>query len=210
MSNGSKSSFSLRVCLRSIAVSGWKARMLFTLAAFTLIGGTMLAGCSGGDSASNAPGGNGANPGAGSGVVNATFSNASGTNAGTGAFQSTTAQALTNSNTSGLTLLNITASSLSGTTSRSFTISLAENGPIQAGKTYVFSDTSASTLTFTQAGLSGAQVWLANGGSAIVDSITGKNYKIRLVNVTLTAGADNASGATGSFTVNGTADATLP
>ncbi len=55
-----------------------------------------------------------------------------------------------------------------------------------------------------------SHVWVATGGSAVVDSITGKNYKVRIVNAVFTTGDGNNSGATGSFTVNGTVDATLP
>ncbi len=210
MSHASKSSLLLCIRALSIVSTRQKARMMSALAVLTLVGGAMLAGCDGGGSTTGTPG---AGAGAGKGVVNATFSNASGTNANTTAFQSNIAQGLTSSGAGGFTLLNITGPSISGATSRTFAISLAENGAIQTGKTYTFSATgvnSVSTLTYTQAGLSGAPTWIASGGSAIVDSITGKNYKLHFTNVTFTTGADNNSGATGSFTVNGTADVTLP
>ncbi len=195
MSHASKSSFSLRG--RTLA---------YTLAVLSLIGGTMLVGCGG---SGNGP--SGQNPSTGTGGVTATFSNLSGTNANTSAFQSTNALAATSAGA--FTLFNITGTNISGSNSRTFTISLVDTGPVQAGKTYTFSSTginSASTLTYVQSGLSGAPGWVATGGTAVVDSITGKNYKLRVVNATFAAGADNTSGATGSFTVNGTADVTLP
>ena len=134
-----------------------------------------------------------------------------GTNANTSAFQATTVQPLTN--TGAFTLFNVTGIRISGTTSRTFAVSLAESGPIQVGKTYTFSDTgitSANTLTYTDTNVGTAHIWLASGGSAIVDSITGKNYKLRLIDVTFVTGTDNTSGSTGSFTVNGAANVTLP
>ena len=193
MSHVSKSSFAPRA--RAVAS---------TLAVLSLMGGTLLAGCGGsgnGTSSNNSSG-------SGSGGVTATFSNASGTNANTAAFQSTRVAAITSS--AAITLLNITGTNISGATSRTFMIVLADNGPIQAGKTYTFASPSASVLSYTESAGATAHGWTAAGGSAIVDSITGKNYKIRLVNAAFTTGDGNDSGATGSFTVNGTADATLP
>lgn len=233
MSQTSKPSFSLRVRTRFIAplISpsyNWlkssrnNARLLSALVALSLVGGTMLVGCDGskkvggttGTTGTPGTGGNtGTTPASGKGVINATFSNVSGTNATTTAFQSTIAQALTSTGAGGFTLFTAAGPSISGTSSRTFQVLLADNGPIQVGKTYTFSDTgvtSVSSITFTQSGLNGAQGWIANGGSAIVDSITGKNYKLRIINATFTVGADNTSGATGSFTVNGTANVTLP
>ena len=193
MLHASNSSFSLRG--RTLAS---------TLAILSLIGGSMLVGCGGGGGST--PPNN--NPGAGTGGVSATFSNASGTNANTSAFQSS--QVLAQTSSGAFTLLNITGTNISGSTSRTFLISLADNGPIQAGKTYTFASPSPSTLSYTESAGATAHGWVATGGSAIVDSITGKNYKVRLVNATLTSGEDNGSGATGSFTVNGTANVTLP
>ena len=223
MSQTSKSSLSLRIQTRFTASSaGWlqssrsNVRLFAALTALSLVGGTMLVGCDGSKKLTSTPGTTGTTgttPAAGKGVINATFSNVSGTNATTTAFQSTIAQALTSTGAGGFNLFTVTGPSISGTSSRTFMVILADNGPVQVGKTYTFSDTgvnSVSSITFTQSGLSGAQIWIANGGSAIIDSITGKNYKLRLINATFTAGADNTSGATGSFTVNGTANVTLP
>lgn len=211
MLHASKPSVSLSMRARSSVPTRRKARFLSALAALTLVGGALLTGCGGSGNGSSNQGSQ--LPAAGKGVVSATFSAASGTNADTSAFQSNIAQALTSSGAGGFTLLNVTGIITAGTTSRSLLISLADNGPIQVGKTYTFSNTginSVSTLTYLQAGAGGAPGWLASGGSAVVDSITGKNYKLHLTNVTFTTIADNNSGATGSFTVNGTADVTLP
>ena len=170
-----------------------------------MVGGMLLTGCSNGNGgASSAP----PPPASGSGTFNATFSNASGTNATTSAFSASRVTPLTSSGA--FTLFNVTGTSISGANSRTFALSLAESGPIQVGKTYTFASPSASTLTYTESAMATAHGWSATGGSAIVDSITGKNYKIRLVNTAFTTGEDNGSGATGSFTVNGTVDATLP
>ena len=101
-------------------------RLASALTALTLVGSTVLIGCGGGNSSLAAPGNTGTTgttgttPAAGRGVVNATFSNVAGTNANTAAFQSTMAQALTNSNAAGLTLFNVTGTSISGSTSRTF------------------------------------------------------------------------------------------
>ncbi len=185
------------------------ALLFSTFAVLSLVGGALLTGCGGGSSPSTGGGGTGG--GAGNGTFSATFSNVASTNATTSAFQATTVQPLTS--TGAFTLFNVTGTRIAGTTSRTFALSLAENGPIQAGKTYTFSATgvaSANTLTYTDTDLGTAHVWLASGGSAIVDSITGKNYKLRLIDVTFITGADNTSGSTGSFTVNGAANVTLP
>jgi hypothetical protein len=182
-----------------------KAPVLSLAALLVLAGGTALTGCSGGNGSASPTT---TTPGAGTGTFAATFSNASGTNATTSGFTASRVAPLTSSGA--FTLFNVTGTSISGTSSRTFTLSLAESGPIQVGKTYTFASPSASTLTYTDSALATAHIWAASGGSAVVDSITGKNYKVRIVNATFTAGADNDSGATGSFTVNGTVDATLP
>jgi len=181
--------------------------MLAAFALLSVVGSALLTGCGTGNGNSGNNGNNN-NPAAGTGTFTATFSNASGTNATTSAFTATRVTPLTSSGA--FTLLNVTGTSISGTSSRTFTLSLAESGPIQAGKTYTFASPSASTLTYTDTALATAHAWAASGGSAIVDSITGKNYKIRIVNATFTTDADNTSGATGSYTVNGNVDATLP
>lgn len=182
-----------------------KASLLVALAALTLVVSASLTGC--GSSGGSASAGSGL-PAAGSGTFTATFSNAVGTNATTSAFTAATVMPATASGA--LTLVNFTGTSISGTTSRTFTLSLAESGPVQVGKTYTFASPSASTLTYTDTVLTTGHIWGATGGSAIVDSITGKNYKVRIVNATFTTDADNDSGATGSFTVNGSINATLP
>ena len=188
----------------------FKAPMLSTFVLLSLVGGALLTGCGGGNGSSSSSSNNNNNnpPPAGSGAFTATFSNASGTNATTSAFTASRVTPLTSSGA--FTLLNVTGTSISGTSSRTFALSLAESGPIQAGKTYTFASPSASTLTYTDSALATAHGWSATGGSAIVDSISGKNYKIRIVNATFTTDVDNNSGATGSFTVNGSVDATLP
>ena len=209
MSNASTASSSSPLRSFSRLSLRHKAGTLAAVAALCLVGGTLLTGCGGGDSSSAPAPGPGT--GTGSGGVQATFSRAAGTNANTAAFQSTNVLA---ANSAGaFTILNITGTNISGSTSRTFVIALVNGGPIQAGKTYNFSSTgidSASTLTYTESAVGTAHAWVATGGSAIVDSVTGKNDKLRIVNATMEAGADNTSGATGSFTVNGTADATLP
>jgi len=205
MSHVSKSSSrtSLFGCLHSTRC---KAPMLAACTLLSVVGGALLTGCGTGNGSS---GNNNNNPPAGgTGTFTATFSNAAATNATTSAFTASRVTPLTSSGA--FTLLNVTGTSISGTSSRTFALSLAESGPIQAGKTYTFASPSASTLTYTDTSLATAHGWAASGGSAIVDSITGKNYKIRIVNATFTTDADNTSGATGSYTVNGNVDATLP
>jgi len=206
MSHVSKSSSrtSLFACRHSTRC---KAPMLAAFTLLSVVGGALLTGCGTG----NGNSGNNNNnnpPAAGTGTFTATFSNASGTNATTSAFTASRVTPLTSSGA--FTLLNVTGTSISGTSSRTFALSLAESGPIQIGKPYLFASPSASTLTYTDTSLATAHGWAASGGSAIVDSITGKNYKIRIVNATFTTDADNESGATGSFTVTGNVDATLP
>lgn len=207
MSNASTASSSSPLRSFSRLSLRHKAGTLAAVAALCLVGGTLLTGCGGGDSSSAPAAGPGT--GTGSGGVQATFSKAAGTNANTAAFQST--NVLAGNGVGAVTILNITGTNISGSTSRTFVIALVNGGPIQAGKTYNFSSTgidSASTLTYTESAVGTAHGWTANGGSAVVDSITGKNYKMHLVNATFEAGPD--TGATGTFTVNGTADATLP
>lgn len=182
-----------------------KTPMLAAFALLSVVGGALLTGCGTG---SGSNGNNNHTPASGTGTFTATFSNASGTNATTSAFTAGTVMPLTSSGA--FTLLNVTGTKISGTSSRTFTLSLAESGPIQVGKSYPFASPSASTLTYTDTALATAHAWAATGGSATVDSITGKNYKIRIVNATFTTDADNTSGATGSYTVNGNVDATLP
>lgn len=193
MLHASKSSSSLRLRTRTVTSA---------FAVLGLLGGTMLVGCGGGSTPSNS------NPGSGTGGVSATFSNASGTNANTSAFQSNRVLAQTSSGA--ITLLNVSGTNISGATSRTFLIILADNGPIQAGKTYTFASPSASNVSYTESAGATAHGWSTTGGSAIVDSVTGKNYKLRLINAIFDSGADNNSGATGSFTINGTVDATTP
>lgn len=171
-----------------------------------LLGGTLLTGC-GGNGSGSATGGT-PPPAAGTGTFTATFSNASGTNATTSAFTASTVQPATSSGS--ITLVNFTGTSISGATSRTFALSLADTGPIQVGKTYSFVSPNVSTLTYTDTNFTTAHGWSATGGSAIVDSISGKTYKVRILNATFTTDSDNDSGATGSFTVNGTVNATLP
>jgi hypothetical protein len=213
MSTMSKSFFRLRALSSTFAFRQPHStrpivRLLAPLAALSLVGGMLLTGCGGGGgSSSPAPGAPGA-PGSGTGTFNVTFSNPSGTNAMTSAFSASKVLAQTNSGA--ITLLNATGFYVSGANTRSFTLGLEESGPIQAGKSYTFVSPSASTLTYTESAIGTAHGWTASGGSAIVDSITGKNYKIRIVNATFTTSPDNNSGATGSFTINGTVDATLP
>ena len=204
MLHATKSSAALRVRTGPFSTPRRNAAMLSALAALSVFGGALLTGCGGG-SGSSMPGNN---QGSGTGAFTATFSNAAGTNANTAGFTATRVAALTSS--AAFTLLNVTGFNISGANSRTFVVSLAESGPIQVGKTYTFVSPSASTLIYTESGAGTAYSWTATGGTAIVDSITGKNYKLRIVNATIAAGADNTSGATGSFTVNGNVDATVP
>ena len=189
---------------------------LLALAGFSLLA---LAGCGG--SSSSAPVGGATNTGGGgSGSFTANFSAASGTNANTAAFSS--------SNVGGGvtppapiigTLLTLTAATApSNNTSRQFNLVLADT-TLTVGKAYPLgTDTnSLSYVEFTDINGKKSQAWTSTGGTATLDSISGKTYKFHVTAVpmgpvdgTTTTPLGTTSPGTGTFTVDGNGTTTLP
>ena len=180
-----------------------------------------LAGCGGSSSSGGGAaftGGSGSGSG-GSGSFNASFSAASGTNANTAAYSS--------SNVGGGvtppapiigTVLTLSAATTpSNNTSRQFNLVLAD-ATLTVGKSYLLgTDTnSLSYVEFTDINGKKSQAWTSTGGTAILDSISGKTYKFHVTAVpmgpvdgTTTTPAGTTSPGTGTFTVEGSGTATL-
>ena len=188
---------------------------LLVLASFSALA---LAGCGG----SSPSGGGGASTGGtgGSGSFNASFSAASGTNANTAAYSS--------SNVGGVvtppapivgTILTLTAATApSNNTSRQFNLVLADT-TLTIGKSYPLgTDTnSLSYVEFTDINGKKSQAWMSMGGTATLDSISGKTYKFHVTAVpmgpvdgTTTTPLGTTSPGMGTFTVEGSGTATLP
>jgi len=187
---------------------------MLVLAGFSTLA---LAG-SGGSSSSPSPTGGATNTGSGgSGSFTANFSAVSGTNANTSAFSS--------SNVGGGvtppapiigTLLTLTAATTpSSSTARQFILVLADT-TLTVGKEYpLASDTnSLSYVDITDINSRDPKTqrtWISTGGTATLDSISGKTYKFHVTAVPMgpTDGGPTTPGA-GTFTVDGSGTATLP
>ena len=182
-----------------------------------------LAGCGGNYSAAGPSlssintGGATGTGGGGSGSFNATFSAASGTNANTCAFSS--------SNVGGGvtgpvpvvgTLLTLTAvTTPSGGAARQFILVLADT-TLTVGKAYPLA-TDTNNLSYVDDtdinshDPTTQRTWISTGGTATLDSISGKTYKFHVSAVPMgpTDGGPTTPG-TGTFTVDGSGTATLP
>ncbi len=215
----SGASTSRRACFSSRSVA------LFAFAVCSLPVGLSLTGCTGGGTVSPSTitgtstrplptTATGTTPAASNGTLDLTFSNPSGTNADTSAFHASSAMGgLSQGSFSVFTIAGFVQA---GGNLRTAQIVLTTSGGPQPGTTYTIGGDSANSLTFTQQPLSAAAAgtasgWGATSGSFIVDSVTGKTYNLRLVNVTMSTLADDPRNtATGSYTLNGTATVTLP
>lgn len=201
-------SSSLRRTLSGIALSGLCA--------------VALAGCGGGGnglSGGPAPGGNpgGGNPGggSGSGSFTATFSNARGTNADTSMFSNpSSVQAAVG--VGAFKILSVNATKIVGTTGTRIVTITVDTNAFVVGKSYSLDDSvpdssNFATLAYTETqGTAVPKAWTASGGSIVIDSISGKTYKVRIVNATMIKDDTNDTTATGSFTLNGGGTVTTP
>lgn len=195
--------------------------LLCALALAGVVGSATLTGCSSGSSTTTPTNGTTGttgttgNPAAGRGTINLTFSSPAGTNASTAAFQSSQATGALAAGAAGLNNLTVSGSAVAGSTIRVAMIEVLSSGTAVVGKSYPFTDSAGGdfgTLSYTEASTSGGtpSVWIAKGGNVIVDSISGKTYKLRVVDARMTTGEGNDSASTGSFTLNGTAEVTVP
>ena len=193
--------------------------LLCVLALGSIVGSAALTGCSSGSSTTATNNGNNGSNGsngstgvAGRGTINLTFSNPSGTNATTSAFQSSMASGALGIGAADVHNLGVSGGSVSGSVIRTILLNVLSNGTAVVGTSYPFSDTSPTTLSYTEASTSGGtpKLWLATSGSVVVDSVTGKTYKLHIVNAAMSTGSNNDSASTGSFTLNGTAEVTVP
>ena len=204
--------------------SSLNSSLRFPMLALVGLSALALAGCGGSSSSGGGgafTGGTGGSGGSGgSGSFNASFSAASGTNANTGAYSS--------SNVGGGvtppapiigTVLTLSAATApSNNTSRQFNLVLAD-ATLTVGKSYPLG-TDINSLTyveFTDINGKKSQAWMSMGGTATLDSISGKTYKFHVTAVpmgpvdgTTTSPLSTTSPGMGTFTVDGSGTATLP
>ena len=226
--------FMLSCAVQSRRAASRRPALMLALTAFVASPCALaLTGCGGsGTSASLIPSGSatgttgtsgtsgatGTTPAAGKGVISLTFSSPSGTNADTSAFQTSTAGGGLGLGAAGLNNLTVAGSAQSGSGLRVAQIILDTSGTAVVNTPYSANSqasTLAGTISLTQTPISGTSVgtpsvWLSSGGTIYVDSITGKTYKLRLVDVTMIKGEGDDSASMGSFTLNGTATVTVP
>lgn len=113
-------------------------------------------------------------------------------------------------------ILNVSATKVVNTSgSRGITL-LVNTNDLKAGKSYSLDDSvpdssNFATLAYTETqGTAVPKAWTASGGSIVIDSISGKTYKVRIVNATMITDDTNDTTATGSFTLNGGGTVTTP
>lgn len=201
-------SSSLRRTLSGIALSGLCA--------------VALAGCGGGNGLSGGPapggnsgGGNGGGGGNGSGSFSATFTNARGTNADTSMFSNpSSVQAAVG--VGAFKILSVNATKIVGTTGTRIVTITVDTNAFVVGKSYSLDPSTPdssnfATLSYTETqGTAIPKGWTPSGGAIVIDSISGKTYKVRIVNATMIKDDTNDTAATGSFTLNGNGTVSTP
>lgn len=176
-----------------------------------------LAGCGG---SSSGGGGLVSNSGSGGGgSLNAQFSAVAASNAVTSDFSTSNVGGVLTPPAPivGSTLLVTGATVPSNNTSRQFILTVSDT-TLTVGKAYSLTDTNSLSYvdTFDINGKM-QRAWISAGGTATIDSISGKTYKFHLTKVTLvpvydttTTPIGTVTPGTGTFTVDGTGTATLP
>ena len=183
-----------------------------------------LAGCggssSGGGLVAGSGGGGTGGSGGGGGSFTAQFSAVSGSNAATSDFSSSAVGgALTPPAPIIGSFLTLTAATVpSNNTVRQFILTVADT-TVTVGKAYpLATDTnSLSYVETTDINAKKQSAWISTGGTATIDSISGKTYKFHVTRVpmgpvdgTTTSPVATLIPGTGTFTVDGTGTATLP